>query len=391
LSFLELGRSMIDNKFYSEAGLNDAPMRAVLFSALLVAVVLAPSAAAHAAPLPPEWMKRMLHDFTDDWGSDASAGSPRDGHDLVALDLREEYNRTLGAEALAIRLSMNFGFDQDGTKPELREVVTFKAKGATVTREFKTPDNSKFTGTFDAVTGPFPILKSDGTPDGKRFYVEGTLKFSTLGVAVGDKVSDFFVQGYGGSDKADFMVGGYYLNGARVDAMPPGEDYSYNAGSYTLRGPVMYAKSTLDKSSLTLRPGDNKTLTWSITNNLGRAQIFTITTQSPEGVSIGLHGAKFAMDTLSFDVQAGTTATVHVYVLPGTGATSGDLDLTLSTSLGGRMTHHVALTISGAAASSPASSEGAPSTEHADSPGFAGYYLLLVTAACAVALRKRGR
>src|SRR5688572_19000334 len=105
---------------------------------LLLGILFAPTAAAHAAPLPPEWMTRILHDYSDDWGSDGAQASPRDGHDLVALDIREEYNQTFQQEAFVVRLSMNFGYDADGSKPELREVVTLKAKGQPVSKEFKT-------------------------------------------------------------------------------------------------------------------------------------------------------------------------------------------------------------------------------------------------------------
>lgn len=365
-------------------------MRRIGLVLLAIVSMLSPGAAAHAAPDPPEYMTRLLHDYNDDWGSDASQTSLRDGHDLIALDLREEYNKTLGQDTLVFRLSMNYGYDADANKPELRDVLTFKAKGQSATYEFKTSNNAQFTGTFDSVYGPVPLRKPDGQPDGARFYVEGLLKFSSLGLAVGDKVSEFFVQGYGGAQKGDHMVGGNVISNAESPS-EQSSPASYRRPDYTLRGPVMYARSTLDKSKVDAKPGDNQTITWSITNTVGRSQGFTISTTKPTGVQVGLHGVRYAEDTLTFQVPAGTSATVHVYVRPQSNAQSGDLDLILDTSLGGRMVHHVDVTIGGKAASSSPAAASGPTNEGAESPSASAAVILAVVAIGVAVVKRRSR
>lgn len=351
-----------------------------------------PSSAAHAAPDPPEWMTRLLHDFNDDWGGDDGQGLTRDGHDIFALDLQEAYNATLGGNVLVFRLSLNFGYNADATKPELKEVLTFKAKGQAVAKEFRTSDNQKFQGTFDAVSGPFPMLKSDGTRDGGRFYVEGALKYDTLGLKVGDKISDFFVQGYAGTQAADHMVGGYTVGAQKVETEPPSEQSSptsYRRNEYPLQGPVMYLRSEMRPTTLESSPGKNQTITWSITNTLGKEQAFTLTTKAPAGVTVTLHGPKFNQG--SFKLAAGLTSTVHAYVTPDESAASGPLEFSVVTNLGGKQDHRVDLTFVGAnGETSPTLDASTPLTSaDAPAPGFLFFALAAAVVASVRAKREK--
>lgn len=310
--------------------------------------LVAPMAAAHGAPNPPEWMTRLLADYNDDFGGPDGHSAVRDGHDLIALDIQEAYNATLAKDTLVFRFALNYGWDGDSSRPELRDVLTFKAKGQTVTRELRTNDNQAFTGTFDAVSAPEPVKKSDGTVDGARFYFSAMVRYETLGVKVGDKLSDFFVQGHAGTAMADHMVGGYTVGSQRIDQEPPSEQsdpQAYRRSEYPLRGPVMYARSDLDKGAATLRPGDNVTVTWRITNTVGRPQTFVLAAASPSGVKVGMHSSQYSESRLVINIQPGVTATVHVYLTASAGAKSGPVGLDLETSLGGHMQETVDVTV----------------------------------------------
>lgn len=371
-------------------------MQRLLVAAATVALLLAaiPAGQAHAAPDPPDYMTRLLHDYNDDWGGD-QAGS-RDGHDIMALDLQEAYNATMGQNVLVFRLTMNFGYT-GSQRPELREVFTFQAKGSQVSKEFKTTDNQKFTGTFDAVNGPYHALTADGSRDGTRFYLEGIMKYSTLSVNVGDKISNFFVQGYAGPDKRDHMVGGFTFGGQTVDQPPPEEQSqpaSYKRQDVALAGPTQYATLKADPVEAAAETGDNTTITLTVKNKLSRPQTITLDATKPQGVSIAFHGDAYRKDRLTFAVASRQEATVHAY-LSAAGPVSGTVEVLLSTDLGGRVTHGIAYTVtsSGAAGSGGTSAAGqsGPDAGGGQSPG-PGMLLAVAAAAVGALLRpRRGR
>lgn len=361
-----------------------------MLPAALVLVACLPSGVAHGAPDPPEWMTRLLADYNDDFGGPDGHSAVRDGHELIALDVQEAYNSTLRQDTLVFRFVMNYGYDSDTTRPELKDVLTFKAKGQTATKELRTSNNQAFTGSFDAVGAPSAVLKSDGTTDGTRFYISGTLRYETLGLKVGDKLSEFFVQGYAGSAMADHMVGGYTVGNQRIEQEPPSEQadpQAYRKTDYTLLGPVKYARSEIDRPSVSAKPGENVTITWRITNNVGRSQTFTLTNSAPSNVAVGMHSGQFSKDRLVISLQAGVTATVHVYVTPEPGARAGAVTLDLETSLGGHLTHAIDVSVASATASSTASSSGAGAPAKG-APG-AGAILVLATALMAALLVPR--
>lgn len=308
-------------------------MRALLpsFAFLMVAAALAPSVFAHPAAPPVEPWIRLLHDWNDDWGGHAVLS---DGHDLIALDLREAYDEALG-DVLIFRFVMNGGYNSDATKPELKETLTLKAGAASVSKEMKTTDNAAFTGTFDAVRGPEPFLNDQGQPDGTRFAVDGVLKLSSVGLAPGAKISTFFVQGYAGSAKADQMEGGYTQNGVTVTEKPPTETADpagYTKPDYTIAGPSQYADLTLDLGSVDLQKGGNDaTVTLTIANKLSVDQAVTLHAMMPSGIVAEFHpGAEV-------ELPRDGSVTVHLYLTPGASAVSGLATVAMTTDQGGHV------------------------------------------------------
>lgn len=368
---------------------NGMNFRAVACTIVLVVAWLAPTAEAHAAPDPPDYMTRLLHDYNDDWGGD-QAGS-RDGHDVMALDIQEAYNSTFAQDVLVFRLTLNGGYT-GSERPELREVLTFQAKGAEQSKEFRTLDNVKFTGSFDAVNGPFPALTADGSQDGTRFYLEGSLKASTLGLKAGDKISNFFVQGYAGSDKRDHMVGGYTIGGQALDQAPPEEQSqpaSYKRQDYAIAGPTQYASLAAAPTQVTAKSGENKSVVLTIKNKLIRAQTITLDATKPAGTSVAFHADNYRKDRTTFALASRQEATVHMY-LTSASAASGTVQVVLATDLGGRATQEIQWSTTGGGTSRPTTGSAAHSTPDSpdeDAPSVGVALLLMVLLAVAVIQR----
>lgn len=218
--------------------------------ALMAALVLLPLAGAHAPPPAKEYEMRILADYNDDWFG------TQHGHNLVSLDLREAYNATLGDNVLIFRLMISGGYAGENPvanplpKPAaLRDVITFKADGQDKGLEFVTADNVAFTGTFDAVYGPEPVLV-DGAQDGTRVFVTGIARFSSLGIQAGSKLTGWFVNGFADTTAADNMPEGL----APGAPEPPGTDGQvwFDIGEYTVRAPDYYVSLTASALELTL-------------------------------------------------------------------------------------------------------------------------------------------
>lgn len=315
---------------------------ALLVPLMLSALAATPTGSAHGAPDPPAWMVRLQHDYNDDWGGHAN---PHDGHDLIALDVQEAFNATRDVDVLVFRLLFGGGYNDDATKPLLRDVLTFKAKGAAVSAEFRTTDNLRFEGSFHRVRGPFQVIGADGNPDGLRRYIEGELDLPTLGLAVGDALSDFLVQGYADTVAADHMVGGYTLNGQRTDTIPATEEaqpVSYRRPTYTLRGPVAYASSSVDPAFTFVRAGEERGVLWTVASRVDEPQRVTLEAAVPHGVTAVLHGPSDG-NPLSFDLAGREETIVHIALTSTLTSPPNPMHLSLTTSLGGHVMTQVPL------------------------------------------------
>jgi len=359
---------------------------------LLVLSFVASAAGAHGAATPPDYLTRVLHDCNDDWGGHAAVN---DGHDLIALDVQEAYNGTLGEDTLLFRFVLNAGYNSDSTKPELKEVLTFKAGAASVSKEVKTSDNQKFTGTFDAVQGPSPFLGENGQPDGARFTVTGLLRLSGLGLQIGDKVSSFSVQGFAGLQKADQMPGGYTTAGqtfADCSTVAPeqSDPESYARNEYALRGATYYGELSLGTSSAAVKPDGNATILFTLKNPLKEAQAFTVVATAPPGIRTIFHTDHYSEGSTRTTVGAQAEVVGHFYAVAAQGAQSGDIRLKTTTDLGGHAEAQIPLTVQSGATSPSASDPGTQTSQaKGGSPGVEAPTVLALLALAFAVVRRR--
>ena len=221
-------------------------LAALALLSLLAAAV--PAATAHGAAPPMDYVTRILSDYSDDWLSFSSNGqavAPKDGHNLIALDAYPQWNASLGGDVVVFRLVMDGGWMTGSSKPELAEHITFKANGKDQELAIHTEDNAAFTSElgFKAVRGPFVQTTADrSTADGSRFYVEGLMPFSELGIKAGDSLSGFFVQGEAGDGEGDAMPQDDLAVAGTPDAT--GDSVHFDIGSWVVPAPSRYVTAS---------------------------------------------------------------------------------------------------------------------------------------------------
>jgi hypothetical protein len=125
--------------------------RLLLLAVLLVAVPVL----GHGAPSPKDQDTRLLHDHNDDCGGDdaGSLSNCRGTHDLIALDVREAHDPSLG-DVVVFRLILN------GGSGELRDVLTLKVDGAAKTFEWRTTNNQQTASAAPSPSGMEPVSPS---------------------------------------------------------------------------------------------------------------------------------------------------------------------------------------------------------------------------------------
>ena len=293
-----------------------------------VVVALAVPAAAHGAPNPRSMDTRILHDYNDDCGGHDLGDNCRGTHDLIALDLREAYDDELG-DVVVFRLIL----DQGTAGATLRDVVSIKAGSATKSYEFRTSDDASFTGTFERVSGPHDL------GDGTRFAVEGTVRLATLGVASGDRLSEFSVRAYRGATEGDLMPG-TYRTALGTDGPEPaseqGDPTFFRAPSYRLKGPVQYASMQADRSSVQVPSGGEVLVSLDVRNLLNdQAQTVRLTASGAHARFHDPDGSTGYTDRYEADLPRRGSTVVHLAVQGPDGA-SGTLTVDLRTDLGGR-------------------------------------------------------
>lgn len=307
-----------------------------LVAALLLAMV--PAASAHGAAPALPYLTRLLSDHSDDWLG------VQDGHNLIALDAYATYNETLGGNTLVLRIIMDGGYAQaNSAHPDLAEHVMFKVKGKDQNLAVHTEDNAKFEveDGFQAVRGPYPQLKADGTPDGSRFFVEGLIAYRALGADVGDAATDWFVQGEAGDGDGDAMVQGYAPGydepACTVGGPVAGQCVAFNIGTYNLRAPDYYA--TLDvPSMLDLKAVTDTPFEVTVQNKVNAtAQTVTLSSVAPTGMFVDFQQGDKTLPTASVDLPAGGKATIKA-TLHSKNASPGtfSLPIQVATNLGGR-------------------------------------------------------
>jgi hypothetical protein len=357
-------------------------MRRLLLA--LAVLVLAMPVLGHGAPSPKDQDTRLLHDHNDDCGGDdaGSLSNCRGSHDLIALDVREAHDASLG-DVVVFRLILN------GGSGNLRDVLTLKAGGSSKTFEFATSNNQQFTGTgFDRVS----TAQSIG--DGTRFAVEGTVQRSTLG-GLGAKLSDFRVEAYTGSTMGDFMPGTYRtaLGNAPTGSAEQGEPTSYVRPDYALRGPAYYV-TTNDPGAARVAKDSETIVQFDVRNALrSTPQSITGTVSGADGVTARFHAPSAASgtgysDTLRVDLRGGQSTVAHLAVTGVDEGARGTLVVVLSTDLGGRTELAIPYTVQAGSAPPPSPPPAPPADNDrgAPAPG-----LLVAFAGLALAALARRR
>jgi len=301
---------------------------------VLLCLSLAPTAMAHGAPEMREFdAKRVLKDDGDggqDYGGcpdstpDNVGGVPvscpgdEGAMDLLALDVREaHYN---GTPVLAFRTY----FQIRAASVAGRTVdLTFKAAGKPVAVQF-TGDGKTFTSTTCLNKALLAMDVGDGLPKGIDCYVSE----AALNLTVGAKVEDVVEQSSVGTNKGDYMPGGWYSHGQIITAVPPVEapdpsnpqapetpptyQNMETPGTYDVAGPAHLLNLTLAVAPANSADGLMAHVT--VGNPLKQtAQVANFTLLAPGGSHLDILGAS---------LQPNATASVMLSVPPQRQATT---------------------------------------------------------------------
>lgn len=338
---------------------------------LIAGLLLAPLAVAHVAAPPRSDFTRLLHDCNDDYFGGDSAIGGRDGYDIHTLEVKEAWNSALGHH-LVFRTILN------GEGPSTI-TLSMKAGSATKSYEWST-GGSSWTGTFDRVE------KKDDVDDGDRFALEGAVKRSTLGASVGQKLTDYTLQGSDGGDDHDSVPGNDNSLGACQD--------NFRRPDYALQGPVQYLDASFDEESVSVKAGSETFVSLEYRNALrDAAQRLTIELDAGGAISLHDPDTNTYVDSKTLDLNkrgsGGDGGFIHVAVRGDT-PSEGVATATLTTSLGGREVVELPYTITAGDAPTPTAAPTQPepsATPDEESPGLP--LLATVALLALVALRRR--
>lgn len=349
--------------------------RTVRYLALFALLLLVPSALAHGAPPERSFESRLLHDCVDDYfGGDGFGSSNRDGYDIHSLDVREAWSQALGNHVV-FRIILN-------GEGQTTVTLSLKADGASKSYAWSGSGTS-WTGTFDKVT----VIGSNVIQDGDRIALEGAVKFTTLGVAVGDSLRDYKLVGSNGGDTHDSVPGD------DTGALSSCDDSEvYARPDYKLRGPVQYVDADFDQTSIQVPAGREEFVTLDLENLLSdAAQRITVTLEGGDAVRLHDPRTNKYVETGSFDLDkkrsGGTSHLTFIHVaVAGDAASSGTATATITTDLGGRIVRSLDYTVL-APDATPTQTQSETQTEapSEDSPGIG----LVVLAGILLALARR--
>lgn len=360
--------------------MTNARMASIVALALCAATAFLPGVAAHGAAAPREVDLRVLLD--DDGGLGYGGCGPSEetgtsctpapeGLDVLALDVREAF---LGAApALAFRMVVQSAVVHDGRGL----LLTMTANGTEHKLAIASPDGTNYTSPdFDRLEGPFDVF------DGHPKAIDGWLRLSTLGLAVGDSITGIHLDSTHHDEPDDVTPGAYYSNGVQMPHLPhdadPGEALEERfPGTYAVKGPAPLLKVEATPTLLDLSQDGNVTLR--VSNPL------TATTQSVTLSFMGDGEGRFpdgaANATLSLDPGATRDLTLRW----PTEATGGNASVLVTSDLGARVQRSIQV-VPVARSNTTVS----PSDHGKESPSLASTPLALVlVAAAAVAARRR--
>jgi hypothetical protein len=311
--------------------------------------LLPPIGTAHPGEIAPEQYVRFLSDCSDDWGGHSAV---RDGHDLVALDVTERWIPEWNEGGLFVLTTVGMGYAQYGSRGgSIFDDVSLGFGSKTVVVRWSTSDNRAFKTeagpdwkTPDLVLAPRPSLMSNGNQDGSRQLLEFGFRYSRLGIDVGSVLDHVGVQAYAGTEKGDYMPGGYWLAGTYAADCPAsgshGGQYSdilYVRRDYTMRGterPYDDWKPSTD--ALSAVGNKSADLSVDVGNRFSKQeQIFTLRGTPPPGWDLAIHTGPEVV------APAGGSASWHVQLTPTTAVKNGTLRLELTSTVGAHAVHEI--------------------------------------------------
>lgn len=284
-------------------------MRKILLAATLAALLMAPTALGHAAPAPREYETRVLHDHNDD---SAIVLAGQHGFDSIALDVREG-RLPDGEPALILRLLLNGGCSDtaQGECGTLTQTVQFTGGDGAHEITFSTDDGgATWYGDAAQYVGPM------GINDGNRFAIEGWLPMSSLGVATGSDISDWFVSA------TDNMPQG------AVPGVPDPLDAAFDIGTYTVGEVDKYIALTAESLNLQAAPGDVIQVNFTVENLITESQMVELEIIGGTGPTTLQLAPNFA-DTLTVNATIGDADAIVVVArtaLGGVAAAATTLD-----------------------------------------------------------------
>jgi hypothetical protein len=332
--------------------------------AVFLALLALPTVGAHAAPASRDYETRLIHDCVDDYyGGDMAQN--KDGHDVIALDLRENYVQEFG-DSLVFRLIMNGGYS-GSVRPILKDDIIFSTAAAEKHFAFTTTDNRQFQSTFDSMSGPTQVM-DNGKSDGTRFALEGTLKLSTVGLKPGDTIRDFRVDSYVGANRADYMPGTYDTLGQPAPVSCTGNTLRPD---HRLQGSGTYVDLRFERDAVQVRPGQDQMVQATIKNRLAEAQAVTVSVSHGNGYDAGVHSptSNVLSHSSNVDVPAQGETIVQIRVKGYDPGARGTVPVDLYTDLGGHTSKFFAVNVGTALASSTTSQPPAPSGGSSPGPG----------------------
>jgi hypothetical protein len=247
----------------------------------------------------------------------------------LALDVYEVWDPFYGEPMMVFALTLD-----GGCNPlllltpceDLKEEITFTAKGLEKNLTFVTDDNVTWTGNMDRYSGAEPA-------DGTTFIVAGQIRFSRLGIAPGDALTDWYVRGYAGETEADRMPQGLW------PGIPDPLEAAYAADEYIARfpdyyGALAFASASVDLSS---NPNVKSIVKLTVSNPLQDDQDFALDALALAGVEARFVDPADDEEKVGIDITVPGNDSVEISVAlygktPGAG---GDLTVRALTSMGG--------------------------------------------------------
>lgn len=309
---------------------------------MAVAILLvAPAATAHGAPAPASHEVRVVHDDNDDTLLYAAQG--QGVLDNIALDVREIFHLAYG-NMLVFKLILNDACTSEIPVPvvagcgTITQTINFDGPNGTQTITLTSEDNG-LSWTSDALY----LVQPYSVNDGDRFAVEVGAPFSTLGINVGDSLTNFVASTDLSGTAGDYMPGSPLPDPITQEVyLPPlQEELRFSIDSYLVRAPDYYMDVAFDAplEALHLEFNEVEERTITVSNPLEVAQTYTIFSQGPHGFHTSFSDGATSEALLTFSIPEAGTA--NITFTGHNGATTeqeGDLIIHLLSSGGGYYT-----------------------------------------------------